>query len=198
MMTPTAVELAAWLEDALDPDRTEEIARMVAVSPKLQARVGVMRTRLNAEGVVASPWCIPMPGLKLPGAPRAELRDASVMGGLGPGARFEIVMEEPPEPWRVRLVVLTRSEHDWEVIFPVDVEDDVPVAELPLAETGGRLIGLVAGPTPGRQRWALLYMDREPPLDWQAPPKQRWESVQRALECGLSPVVIERVVALRR
>lgn len=194
-MTPTAAELAAWLEDALDPDRAAEIAQMVAARPALAARVRALRARLQPTIEPGErTWCLPFPGLRLPGAPRATLWEAAVMGSIGPGARFEVCIEDPEDAAQTRLVVLTRRGDDWEVIFPEEPEDDVPVSVLPLA-ADGRRIGLVAGLTLGEQRWALVYVARSLHIDWSAPPEQRWAPLRAALaEGAATAVVVEREV----
>ena len=200
MTNPTTVELAAWLEDAIDPDRTEEIDRLVAATPALAARVASLRARLYEVEVTSAPvWSLPLPGLRLAGAPRVDLRASTVMGDLTPGARFEVRIDDPPDPSATRLIVLTRGEGDWEVVFPVEPDEDMPVADLPATKGGGRLIGLVAGPTPGAQRWALVYADRSLLIDWDAPPEQRWTPLQVTLSQGLaSATVVERTIAPRR
>lgn len=200
MNTTTAAELAAWLEDAVDPDRAEEIGRLAAATPTPAARVEALRARLCEAAEVPTPgWLLPLPGLRLPGAPLVQLSPALVMGTLSPGSRFEVRIEDPPNPFAARLIVLTRGEGDWEVVFPADPDEDIAVAELPTAKGGGRLVGLVVGPTPGAQRWALIYVDRSVVVEWASPPELRWAPLQLALEQGIaSATVVEKAVAPRR
>lgn len=198
MSRPSRAELAAWMADALDPDRAEDIARAVAVSPALQAELAEIRARLAEDRALPEPgWLLPPPGLRLPGAPTFSGRPLDLLGGpLRPGSRFEIELDLPAEPWEARLVVLTRRDEDWEVVFPVEEEDDVPAARL--LDRAGRLrVSLTAGEAPGRQRWALAFVPLEVTIAWERAAPERWRGVRETLEARGGAVVIEREVVIR-
>ena len=87
----------------------------------------------------------------------------------------ELVPDDQPR----QVVVMRRSEGDWEVRFPQDPADRLPLSDLPLA--GDRRVLDLVAEAPGRERWAVAL----PPMDWAV---DDHDALKRGIERGEIPV----------
>lgn len=160
-------ELAAFVADALDPPRREEIARALAASPALRKRRDALSQQSPPPRHSTRPaLTMPPPGVGLlSGAPVA------VMGEALPWVRVTMPASGADDD---RVVALERREGLWEVVSPLEPGEVVTAGELPV-EGGLRQLDL--GASPGAERLGVVLVPSRVPIPWEKPHEQRWEEI---------------------
>ncbi len=184
MRTLSDATLLAWIAGALDPGRASEVAEDVAANADLQARVHLLGLQL------AEP---PTPAFRLPPPSFSAFgvsRDLEIVMGdptLRPGDRFRLLLDRPDDRPRW-VVVLSRVDRQWTVVFPESPEDLIGLEEL--ADSGARRVLDLVVADPGRQRWAVALPEQSLSIRWdESKPEKRWEALRSGLLSGTIPAV---------
>lgn len=164
-------DLAAWLAMALEPPRHLEIARALAASPALVARLE--RLSHATPEPQRSSWILPPPGLgAFTSAPVA------VMGDEAPWIRIALPQTAAPTD---RVLVLERQQGEWTVISPNSPSETLTVADLPQEESVRQLD---VAPNSHAERIGVVLVPAFVVIDWNEPPETRWEALMEGVLSG--------------
>jgi len=130
--------------------------------------------------------------MQIRGFPQITPSPAMTLGGLRPGGRFTLYIEDLPDADARGVVVLYRRAGEWIVVFPELAEEEITLADLP-SEQGKRRLDLSAGPEPGQQTWAIALPQVPGHVDWPLPADRRWRQVQQQIAQKRCPIVTEHV-----
>ena len=190
-------EDAAFLyaNDLLDPEDALEF----------EQRHGRAAAAREVTPLPASPWRIPPPrmGFDLQAGRRAAFAERSTAEDdrlqVRIGDSFQLICPSIEAPEHRLVVLLRRIEgEDWTVQSPARPAQLIHLSQLPREPDGTWRLDLRATGPAGLQRWALALPSDDLPIDWLAPPEQRWAALQRGIASASVPTAALEIVTTDR
>lgn len=180
--------LLAYALDTLDDETRALIDRRLADDHALRGRLAALSPAPPTSIPRGPSWNVPPSWARPPTSlPTLDVLADTLGSAFPTGDSIEVELRRSLDAHGDDLVVvLHRDPAGWTVLFPTTAADAKTLAELPRSPHGAPFLGVTITATEGRERWAVVLVPPEIPIDWSLPEEARWAPVRAALaEQGL-------------